>query len=91
MRLNTSFEIVDMGEEMIAVPVGKRASDVRGVLKMNTEGREVFELIESGMDEDGIVDFLVGKYENERAEIIEYVQSFISVLHEHDLLADTGS
>lgn len=59
MRLNTSFEIVDMGEEMIAVPVGKRASDVRGVLKMNTEGREVFELIESGMDEDGIVDFLV--------------------------------
>ena len=35
MKLKYTFEAVDMGDEIIFVPVGDKASEVHGVLKLS--------------------------------------------------------
>ena len=39
MRLKHFFETIDMGDEIIMVPVGASAQQVHGVIKLNESGR----------------------------------------------------
>ena len=47
MKLKNTFESVDMGNEIIMVPVGKSAEQVQGVLKLNAEGLEIMNMLET--------------------------------------------
>ena len=88
MKLICDFEMVDMGEEIVAVPVGASASRVKGVLKVNTEGREIIELLKKDMTVDGIVLFLSKKYDNDQEELLKYVNDTIRKLNKAGLIVD---
>ena len=88
MSIRYSFESVDMGDEIIAVPVGNGASEVGGVLKMNSEGNELFQLLELNYTEDMIIDELLTNYDNPRHEIESYVHGFVSTLRENGFVED---
>ena len=77
MRLKSDFEFVDMGDEIIAVPIGKGAEQIRGVLKMNLEGQEILDLLKKGNTEEQIIDTLTAKYENDRDTISGYVHEML--------------
>lgn len=86
MKLKYRFEDVDMGEEIISVPVGANADQVKGVLKQNSESREILNLLINDITEDELVATLAMKYENDRSELVNYVHSVISTLRDADLL-----
>ena len=88
MRLKCDFEFVDMGDEIIAVPVGNGAEQIRGVLKMNHEGQEIVELLKRGNSEEQIVDALAAKYENDRDTLLGYVHVTLSKLQEAGLIEE---
>lgn len=88
MRLKYSFEPVDMGDEIISVPVGKGANQVHGVLKLNNEGLEILNLLINDTTEEQIISTLALKYENEPAQLSAFVHKVITILHEADLLKD---
>ena len=88
MKLKYSFEIIDMGEELIAVPVGESANHVRGVLKMNREGAEIMQLLGSETDMKKIVDTLASKYDNDPNSLNKFVRSFVENLRSSGLLND---
>ena len=87
MKLKYTFEMVDMGEEIICVPVGEGADQVHGVLKLNAEGREILDFLKEETTEKAIVDALAAKYENERAILVGYVRTVLDSLCAADLLA----
>ena len=82
------FEVVDMGDETIMVPVGEDASTLGGVLKLNREGKELFELLQSGFTTEQCIKTLTEKYDNDREDIKRYVTSFIETLKKNGILID---
>ena len=86
MKLKYSFEAVDMGDEIIYVPVGKGAANVSGVLKLNREGQEIIELLKEETSEEAIVSALAAKYENDRTILVGYVRSVLDRLNAASLL-----
>jgi len=88
MKLKYLFESVDMGDEIIAVPVGDNASEIRGVIKLNKEGFEIFELLKYETTEAAIVDTLCAKYENRREQLTDYVHKIIHTFTEVGIIAE---
>lgn len=88
MKLNYSFELVEMGDEIIAVPVGENASQLSGIVKLNDSAKEIFELLKSETTECEIVDILVAKYEDDPTTIARYVHNTIETLRENKLIID---
>ena len=86
MKLKYSFEAVDMGEEIILVPVGEGASSVHGILKINNEGREILDLLKSETTQERIVETLSAKYENDIESLRLYVGKVLNTLQSSGLL-----
>lgn len=82
MRIKYIFESVEMGDEKILVPVGEGASGLSGVVKMNDEGLEIFNLLKDGLSEEEVVDRLSGKYSDNRDTLAQYVRSVTRKLSE---------
>ncbi len=80
MKLKYQFDTVNMGEEIISVPVGKGSEQVHGIVKLNTSGYEVMGLLKDEMTSDDIIDILASKYENNKDELSKYVNSVIGTL-----------
>ncbi len=88
MKLKYTFENVDMGDEIVSVPVGDHADDVHGVLKMNESGKEIIELLQEETTEEKILDYLDSKYENNREELAANVKEVIAKLREAGLITE---
>ena len=88
MKLKNTFESVDMGDEIIMVPVGKSAEQVHGVLKLNEAGQEIVELLAGETSEEEIVRSLSGKYENDAETLKKYVRQVVETLRSNDLIEE---
>ena len=86
MKLKYSFEAINMGEEIIFVPVGEGSAQVQGVLKLNPQGQEILELLEKETTIDQIVETLSAKYNNSKNDLVDYVNSVLDVLRDANLL-----
>ena len=88
MRLKHSFEIVDVGDEIIAVPVGDSAAKMHAVLKFNKTGREVFALMQEPTTEKEIVNTLSEKYPNQLESLTTYVHTFVQHFRDWGLIEE---
>lgn len=80
MKLITRFESVDMGDEIIAVPVGEGSEKIHGVLKLNRAGVEILDFLVKDISEDEIVEALCKKYDNDRTSLENDVHEAITNL-----------
>lgn len=81
MKLKYTFDAVDMGDEIVAVPVGDGADQIHGVVKLNKSGQEIMELLKNDITMEGIIDILAEKYDNSREDLIIHVSRVIDVLY----------
>lgn len=88
MKLKYTFDMVDMGDEIICVPVGERAAGVHGVLRLNREGLEIMGLLKEETTEENVVTALAAKYENDRAVLAGYVRSVVDCLRNTGLIVE---
>ena len=87
MRLKYSFEIVELQDDIIAVPVGAEADQMRGIVKLNQSGKEIFDLLREDTTEDAIVSVLSDKYDDDRDVIMNYVHSLIESLRQVGIIS----
>ena len=88
MRLKYKLESVDMGDEIVSVPVGKGANNAQGILKMNKEGKEILDLLEVETTEERIVNELMTKYSNSRETIMMFVHNILETLRRSGMLEE---
>ena len=86
LKLKYTLEVVNMGDEYIAVPVGENAHDLQGVVKLNKAGCEILELLDHETTEEEIVANLAQKYNNTAENIKELVHTFIEQIKSFKLL-----
>lgn len=87
MKAKFSFEIMDLDDGMVAVPVGDGAEQFYGVLKVNETAQAILSLLEQETTEEEIVKSLLAKYNGEATKIAEYVHEFIGKLIEEGIVA----
>ena len=80
MKTKYTFEIMDLDDARVAVPVGAGAEQFQGVLRVNDTAVAILKLLEEDSTEEGIVDALLREYEGEKEEIATYVHEFLEHL-----------
>lgn len=86
MKFKYSFEFVNMGDEIIMVPVGDGANQVKGVIKLNETGYKIIQMMMQGMKTDDIVSSLAEKYDNDKDIIKEYVCKVVDIMKDNNLI-----
>ena len=88
MKLKYAFETTELGDEIIAVPVGNNARDFGGVLNLNDSAAAILKLLQKETTAEEIVSNLLEEYEGAREEITAFVEKFIDKLRKEDLLSE---
>lgn len=86
MRLKCDFEVMELNEEKIAVPVGDNASTFHGVVKLNDTAAFILNLLKEETSEESIIDALASEYDAPREKIAEDVKQYITKFTEKGLI-----
>ena len=86
MRLKYEFEYMELDDQIVGVPVGEGAQSFRGVIKLNDSATEIIKLLQSGFDEDSIVDVMKTQYYASEKDLKYAVHEFITELEGKGLL-----
>ncbi len=87
MKAKYTFEIMEIDDQMMAVPVGEEADELHGILKLNESAAAILELLKEETSEEEIVQKLLEKYESSEEELKSYVHDYLAELEEAGILA----
>ena len=89
MRLRYKFSMMDMGDEIAAVPVGDNASEFHGMLKVNDISADILTQLEEDTTPEKVHAYLMEKYPDYTdKEIGDELASFLNQLIANGLLID---
>jgi len=88
MKLKYTFATNPIGDEIVAVPVGKHAAEFRGILRVNEVAADILALLAEETTEEKIVESLAGSYDVPREKLTEDTQKFVARLREAGLLTE---
>ena len=80
MKVREGFLLRVIGEEPVVVAVGEASKYFNGMIKLNSSGVFLFELMKEDVSKETLVDKLVEKYEVSREKASEDVNAFIKTL-----------
>lgn len=87
MKAKYSFEIMELDDDLVAVPVGGDSHQFNGVLKVNETAAAILKLLEQETSEEQIVNDLLKDYDGDPAEIRGYVSEFLEKLKTEGVVA----
>ena len=90
MKIKSGFTVRKIAKSYLAVPIGKRTKDVRGVIALNETGAFLWELMKQDTTVDVLAEKLGLEYELpiERARID--IRAFVDNLREQGWLDETA-
>lgn len=89
MRLKYEFEIVNLDDSIVAVPVGDAAGSFREVIKLNSSAASIFGLLNKSMSEEELVQKISEQYSSTPIDqITNYVHDFVLILIEKGVLEE---
>ena len=88
MKLKYEFETTELGDDIIAVPVGENAGGFKGVLNLNASAAAILKLLQKDTTAEQIVSALTEEYEGTKEDMTAFVERFINKLREENLLSE---
>ena len=87
MKIKSGFILEEVGGAYLAVAVGERAEEMRVLIKLNSTGAFLWNIIsESDVTEDVLVDKMIENYGIETSLATRDVNTFVTKLREGGLL-----
>ena len=80
MKTKYSFEIMELEDDMVAVPISGNEGQFHGVLKINETAAEILKMMEKDTTEMQIVEELMQKYSGNKEDIAKYIHEYIETL-----------
>ena len=91
MKMLYNFEIMDIGEEFFAVPVGDDRSRFHGMIRLNQDAAEMFRLIQEYRSPEAVLDALLQSHPDlERNDIDQALCDFLNQLIAEGILDPKG-
>lgn len=88
MKLKYDFEITELGDQIIAVPIGDNAREFSGVLDLNVTAATILKLLQKETMVEQIVSALQEEYEGTTEAITASVEKYINKLRKENLLSE---
>ena len=88
MRLKYTFEIMELDDNMVAVPVGDGSAAFQGVIKLNDTAAAIFALLKEETTEEAVVDAMAKEYDIDRETLASDVHNYLTTFREKELLAE---
>ena len=85
-KMKEGFVVRTIGAQTLAVPVGKRTTELHGVITLNESGCILWKALEKGMDIEQLTALLVEQYEVEPDQAKKDVENFLESLREQKVL-----
>lgn len=86
MRLKSSFELMELDDHVIAVPVGENSNAFHGIIKLNDSAAYIFNLLKDDITEEEIVESLKKEYDAPKKTLAEDLQKCLFELKEKGLI-----
>ena len=86
MKLKPGFQIVEVADEFIAVPVGDNASVFRGVVALSEAASFLLKNLESDKDENELVEIMINTYNVDKETATKDVSEFIQQMQEMGII-----
>ena len=88
MKLKCEFETTELGDQIIAVPVGDNSRNFSGVINLNDSAAVILKLLQKDVTVEQIVSALLEEYKGTKEEMTAFVEKFIDKLRNEDLLSE---
>ena len=62
MKIKKDFELVELGDEYLIVPVGEKATSFQGVVALNTEAAFLLKKMKTDISIDELISTLIQEY-----------------------------
>ena len=79
-KLKNGFMIREIGNQIMAVPVGKQTSEIHGMIALSESAKLLWEVLRNGATVEELTDVLMENYEVERSVAVADVENFIKLL-----------
>ena len=88
MKMKSGFVMREVAGQYVVIAIGEASKTFHGMIKLNSTGKDIWEGLESGFEEQQIVDLLMDKYQVSKEQVREDVQEFLKQMKEVGILAD---
>lgn len=86
MKIKEGFVIRDIAGDTVVIATGEISKTFHGMIKLNSTGKEIWEILSSGdFSEDEVVAEMAKRHDAKAEEISEGVIDFISKIREAGL------
>jgi len=89
MKLKYDFAVRTVCGESVAVAIGEGSREYHNIISLNDTGRDIFELIQKGNDEDAIVAQMLQEYDVTEEKLRPEVHALIGKLKEEGLIVES--
>ncbi len=86
-RIKKGFIIREIGNQIMAVPVGTQTSEIHGMIALTESAKLLWEALEQGATVEQLAEVLVENYEVEPSVACEDVVKFLDNLKEQGALS----
>ena len=89
MKLNEQYLKTELGDSAVLVPIDEAAMKFRGIIRLNSTAKDIWEGISAGLTEEQIAEKLVEDYDGVTLEKAKQeVKELFEKLREADVLRD---
>ena len=84
MKIKNGFVVRAVGDEHIAVPIGERAKEFHGMIKLNATAVFLWDFFKNDRTAEDAVKALTSEYDVSEEEAKKGVESFVSLIKENN-------
>ena len=89
MRLIDEIVLTEVAGDYVAVPVGEASQTLKGVVRLNKTGKDIWDGLAAGLGSQQIADALLQKYDGiDNKSALGYVEGVIEKLRGAGLVVD---
>lgn len=85
-RVKDGFIVRKIGNQIMAVPVGKQTTDIHGVIALSESGELLWNALQNGSDIETLADILTENYDVDRETAKSDIETFLDGLKQQGAL-----
>lgn len=88
MKLRSGFILREVAGSYVVVAVGERSNEFNGMVNLNGSGAFLWELLEQGIDKEGMIQALLDTYDVSEEQATADIEKFITIVTENNFVEE---
>ena len=88
MKMKDGFVMREVAGQYVVIAIGEASKTFHGMIKLNSTGKDIWEALQDGLNEEQIALRLQEKYQVELEQVQQDVGEFLNSMRKVGILAD---